>query len=423
MYDIGWIKDNLDIFKNSLSARGEELDFDKLWSLDNTRRRFILELQSLQQERNEQSKAIGSIKDKSGKEFENAKKKVQDINDKIDAIKEDEKKAEEDFVDFLSRIPNVLYSDIPIGKDESHNVVIAKHGVPRKFDFEPKPHFEIGEKLGLMDFEQAVKISGSRFVNLKGGLSRLERALANFMLDLHTDKFGFTEVSPSLLVKSEAMYGTGQLPKFTEDSFQTKEGLWLIPTAEVPVTNMVADQIIDEDLLPLRYTAYTPCFRSEAGSAGKDTRGMVRLHQFSKVELVTITSQSNSEEEYVYLTKAAEEVLIQLKLPYQKLLLCSGDTGFHSQKTHDLEVWLPSQNCYREISSCSIFGDFQARRMKARYRKKGEKETKFLHTMNGSGLAVGRTIVAIIENYQNKDGSITIPEVLRPYMGGATVIS
>jgi len=423
MYDIGWIKDNFDIFKDSLSKRGEEVDFDKLWSLDERRRKFILELQSLQQERNEQSKAIGRIKDKSGKEFENAKKKVQDINDKIDAIKENEKKADEDFVDFLSRIPNVLSSDIPIGKDESHNVVIATHGVPRAFDFEPKSHFEIGEKLGLMDFEQAVKISGSRFVNLKGGLSRLERALANFMLDLHTTEFGFQEVSPSLLVKSEAMYGTGQLPKFADGSFQTKEGLWLIPTAEVSVTNMLADKITDEEDLPMRYTAYTPCFRSEAGSAGKDTRGMVRLHQFSKVELVTITSQSDSDQEYKHLMKAAEEVLIKLELPYRKTLLCSGDTGFSAQKTHDLEVWLPSQNCYREISSCSIFGDFQSRRMKARYRKKGEKETKFLHTMNGSGLAVGRTIVAIIENYQNKNGSITLPEVLRQYMGGATVIS
>jgi seryl-tRNA synthetase len=422
MYDINWIKENLDLFKDSLSKRGENIDIDKLLLLDEERRKFIMEMQTLQQERNEKSKDIGAIKDKSGKEFKSAKEEVQKVNKKIEDLKEDERKAEEDFADFLSRIPNVLESDVPEGQDESFNLVVSTHGAPRKFDFEPKPHYEIGEKLGQMDFEQAVKISGSRFVNLKGQLSRLERALSNFMLDLHTQEFGFNEVSPSFLVKSEAMYGTGQLPKFTEDSFQTREGLWLIPTAEVSITNMVADKIIEQESLPLRYVAYSPCFRSEAGSAGKDTRGMIRLHQFSKVELVTICDQENAEAEYNNLLRAAEEVLIKLGLPYRKMFLCSGDTGFGAHKTYDLEVWLPSQKTYREISSCSIFGEFQARRMKARYRKRGEKETKFLHTMNGSGLAIGRTIVAIIENYQNKDGSITIPPVLHKYMSGEMMI-
>lgn len=423
MYDINWIKENLDLFKDSLSSRGESIDIEKLLSLDEERRKFIMEMQALQQERNEKSKAIGAIKDKSGQKFKEAKDNVQKVNKKLESLKESERKAEEDFTDFLSRIPNVLSSDVPVGKDESSNVVINEHGTPREFDFKPKPHYEIGEALGLMDFEQAVKISGSRFVNLKGQLSRLERALSNFMLDIHTKNFGFQEVSPSLLVKSEAMYGTGQLPKFTEDSFQTKEGLWLIPTAEVSMTNMVADQIIDEEALPIRYVAHTPCFRSEAGSAGKDTRGMIRLHQFSKVELVTVCTEEVAEKEYENLLKAAEEILVKLALPYRKILLCSGDTGFSAKKTYDLEVWLPSQNTYREISSCSIFGDFQARRMKARSRKKSEKETRFLHTMNGSGLAIGRTIVAVIENYQNKDGSITIPAALRNYMCGDMMIT
>ncbi|MCH9753804.1 MAG: serine--tRNA ligase [Alphaproteobacteria bacterium] len=423
MFDINWIKDNLEEFKNALLQRGEDVDIKKLLSLDDARRKFIMEMQSLQQERNEKSKAIGAIKDKTGKEFKEAKDNVQKVNQQIESLKEDERKAEEDFTDFLSRIPNILAADIPEGKDENDNVVITTNGTPREFDFEPKPHYEIGEKLGMMDFEQAVKISGSRFVNLKGQLSRLERALSNLMLDVHTNEFGFEEVSPSFLVKDNAMYGTGQLPKFAEDSFQTKEGLWLIPTAEVSITNMVSDKIIDQEDLPLRYVAYTPCFRSEAGSAGKDTRGMIRLHQFSKVELVTIANQEKAEEEYENLLKSAEAILIKLGLPYRKVLLCSGDTGFSAQKTYDLEVWLPSQKTYREISSCSIFGDFQARRMKARYRKRGEKETKFLHTMNGSGLAIGRTIVAIIENYQNKDGSITIPPALQKYMGGESVIS
>lgn len=417
MFDINWIKNNLGYFTDSLRKRRSDINVDDLLKLDEKRRHYLVELQILQQERNEKSKAIGAIKDKSGPEFARAKESVNLINDKIEKIKTSTESAENEFYDFLGCIPNVLAKEVPEGKDENDNVVIFTHGTPRKFSVTPKPHFELGENLGMMDFEQAAKISGSRFVNLKGQLSKLERALANFMLDTHTEEFGFTEVSPSLLVKSNAMYGTGQLPKFHEDSFQTKDGMWLIPTSEVSVTNMVADKITDHSLLPLRYTAYTPCFRSEAGSAGKDTRGMIRLHQFYKVELVILSDEESAHSEYELLMKAAEAILKKLELPYRKVLLCSGDTGFTSQKTHDLEVWLPSQNCYREISSCSIFGEWQARRMNARYRKKEEKDTRFIHTMNGSGLAVGRTIVAIMENYQNEDGSITVPEVLKKYMG------
>jgi len=417
MLDINWIKNNLEEFKTSLKNRNSDVDVNLMLELDDKRRSFLMELQTLQQSRNEKSKAIGIIKDKESKEFFDAKQEVNEINSKIDSIKNLTEKAEREFLDFLSRIPNILDKKVPVGKDESENIVVSTFGTPRKFDFQPRAHFELGEALGMMDFEQAAKISGSRFVNLKGQLARLERALANFMLDMHTKEFGFQEVSPSVLVKSDAMYGTGQLPKFSEDSFETKNGLWLIPTSEVPITNMVAEKILNPADLPMRYAAYTPCFRSEAGSAGKDTRGMIRLHQFYKVELVTISTKESSQEEYAHLMRAAEEVLIRLELPHRKSLLCSGDTGFTSQQTHDLEVWLPAQNCYREISSCSIFGEFQARRMNARYKKPGDKDTSFVHTMNGSGLAVGRTIVAIMENYQNQDGSITIPELLRSYMG------
>lgn len=423
MHDISWIKDNLESFQTHMSNRGEDVDIKKMLALDEERRQIIMDLQALQQERNQRSKAVGQIKDKSGEEFQKAKEEVQKVNQKVDDLREKEREIEYKFQDFLSRIPNILDAEVPAGKDEKNNVIVSEHGTPNKFDFEPQPHFELGEKLGMMDFEQTAKISGSRFVTLKGALSSMERALANFMIDVHTKKFGFQEISPTFLVKSDAMYGTGQLPKFTEDSFETKNGMWLIPTSEVPLTNMVAGNIINKEDLPIRYVAYTPCFRSEAGSAGKDTRGMIRLHQFSKVELVTISDAEHAEEEYRHLMVAAEEILRQLELPYRKVLLCSGDTGFSAKKTYDLEVWLPSQNCYREISSCSIFGDFQARRMKARCRKVGEKETEFVHSMNGSGLAIGRTIVAIMENYQNKDGSINIPKALQSYMGSLTTIS
>jgi len=307
--------------------------------------------------------------------------------------------------------------DVPVGPDETGNVEVRRVGDPPRFDFEPKQHFEIGEALGLMDFETAAKLSGARFVVLKGALARLERAIASFMLDLHTTEFGYTEANPPLLVRDDAAFGTGNLPKFAEDLFHTTNGYWLIPTAEVSLTNFVREQIIDEAALPMRLTAWTPCFRSEAGAAGKDTRGMIRQHQFTKVELVSITTPEQSLAEHERMTACAEEVLKRLGLPYRTVLLCTGDMGFASQKTYDIEVWLPGQNTYREISSCSVCGDFQARRMNARYRPKDGKP-EYVHTLNGSGLAVGRTLIAILENYQQADGSVIIPEVLRPYMRG-----
>ena len=312
--------------------------------------------------------------------------------------------------------------DVPDGPDESANVELRRWGQPPAFEFPAREHFELGEALGLMDFERAAKLSGARFVVLTGALARLERALASFMLDLHTAEFGYTEVNPPALVRDEALFGTGQLPKFAEDQFRTTDGRWLIPTAEVPLTNLVAGEIVEEERLPLRYTAMTWCFRAEAGAAGKDTRGMIRQHQFTKVELVGITTPEQSEGEHERMTSCAEEVLRRLRLPYRVVVLSTGDMGFSARKTYDIEVWLPGQGRYREISSCSNCGDFQARRMNARTRKKGEKGTRFVHTLNGSGLAVGRTLIAVLENYQRADGSVEVPVVLRPYMGGIEVI-
>ena len=311
---------------------------------------------------------------------------------------------------------------MPVGEDENDNELVRAWGQPKTFDFEPRQHFELGESLGLMDFDSAAYMSGARFVFLHGDLARLERALTNFMLDLHTREHGLQETVTPYLVREQALYGTGQLPKFEQDVFKTQEGFYLIPTSEVPLTNLAANQIVDAEGLPHRYTAFTPCFRSEAGSAGRDTRGLVRLHQFHKVEMVSITSADQSEEEHERMTACAEAVLQQLGLPYRLMKLCTGDMGFGMAKTYDLEVWLPGQGAYREISSCSNALDFQARRMKARYRAAGEKETKFVHTLNGSGVAVGRAMVAVIENYQQEDGSVLIPEVLLPYMAGKTVI-
>ena len=318
----------------------------------------------------------------------------------------------------LQELPNIPAEDVPDGLDENDNVEVRVVGDKPSLDAEPREHFDLGEALGQMDFELAAKLSGARFVVLKAGLARMERALANFMLDLHTAEFGYTEVIPPALVKDDTVYGTGQLPKFAEDLFHTDDGYWLIPTAEVPLTSLVAGDILRQDDLPLRYTAWTPCFRSEAGAAGKDTRGMIRQHQFSKVELVSITYPKNSNEELERMTACAEEVLKRLGLAYRVILLCTGDMGFSARKTYDLEVWLPGQDRYREISSCSNCWDFQARRMRARFRPNGGKGTEFVHTLNGSGLAVGRAMIAIIENYQNSDGSITVPDALRAYMGG-----
>lgn len=421
MHDINWIRTNPKEFDENLARRGHQPEAARLITIDEKRRKLVTELQQLQQARNEKSKAIGAIKDKSGQEFINAKSEVDVINKQMEEFKIQIETLESELIGLLETIPNLLDENVPTGADENDNTEVRRNGTPKVFSFTPKQHFELGEALGMMDFEQTAVISGSRFVTLKGDLARLERALANFMLDNHTKNFGYIETSPPALVRDSAAYGVGQLPKFAEDSFQTTNGYRLISTSEVSLTNLVAERIVPQAELPLRYTAYTPCFRSEAGSAGRDTRGMIRLHQFNKVELVCICDADNYQNEYENLVKAAESILIQLELPYLVMALCSGDISFSSSKTLDFEVWLPGQDKYREISSCSMFGQFQARRMKAKYRD-SNKETNFLYTLNGSGLAVGRTIVAILENYQNEDGSITIPKVLQPYMGGQKLI-
>lgn len=423
MFDIKWIRENAEAFDAGLKTRGLEPLSAPLLEKDEARRRHLQTLQDAQSRRNSVSKEIG--KAKASKDEASAARlmsEVAELKEVIQAGEEEERVLNKALEDALAVIPNIPRDDVPLGTDETGNVVVRKVGTPRAFDFAPKQHFEIGEALGLMDFDCAAKISGARFVVLKGALSRLERALAAFMLDLHTGEFGYTEYAPPLLVKDHTAYGTGNLPKFAEDLFQTSNGFWLIPTAEVALTNFVRETILDEDKLPMRMTAATPCFRSEAGAAGRDTRGMIRQHQFTKVELVSITTPETSAAEHERMTACAEEVLKRLGLAYRTMLLCTGDMGFASQKTYDIEVWLPGQDAYREISSCSICGDFQARRMGARFRSKGGKDVRYVHTLNGSGLAVGRTLVAVLENYQQADGSVIIPEPLRPYMGGLAKI-
>ena len=420
MFDIKWIRDNPAAFDAGLARRGLDPLSAQLLALDEERRALVTKLQDAQGKRNAASKEIG--KAKAAKDDVTAARLMEEVAAAkliIAAGEENERRLDKALTDQLSVIPNIPLAEVPDGADEKGNREVRRVGEPpRLATNKPKQHFEIGEALGMMDFETAGKVSGARFVYLKGKLARLERALANFMLDLHTAEFGYTEIDPPLMVRDDAMFGTGQLPKFAEDLFQTTNGLWLIPTAEVSLTNLVREQIIDEADLPIRLTAWTPCFRSEAGAAGKDTRGMIRQHQFSKVELVAVTTPEQSLAEHERMTAAAETVLQRLGLAYRTMLLCTGDMGFGSQKTYDIEVWLPGQNAYREISSCSVCGDFQARRMNARCKAKGAKETRFVHTLNGSALAVGRTLVAVLENYQQTDGSIVVPELLRPYMGG-----
>ena len=420
MHHLQAIRNNKDYYLDNLQSRGNVfVDLDNLISMDDERKHYVSLIQHLQEQKNNLVKEIADLKFKgvsipvemiaNSKNIEEKITKnkfyVEEINDKLHSI--------------LSGIPNLLSEDVPYGESEKDNLEILKSGIIRNFDFECQTHDVLGIKLGMMDFINAAKISGSRFVILKDDLALLERALADFMLDEHISR-GFSEISPPLLVKDHAMYGVGQLPKFSEDSFSTQMNLRMIPTAEVPLANIVANCIVNEENLPMRFVARTCCFRSEAGSAGKDTKGMLRQHQFLKVELVTISSNDKSEEEFNHLLLSAENILCKLKLPYRRMLLCSSDTGFSSSITYDLEVWLPSVNKYREISSCSNCLDFQGRRMNAKYKTKKQKQ--FVHTMNGSGLAVGRTMIAILENYQNKDGTITIPEVLIPYMKGKTVI-
>ena len=396
----------------------------EILALDQTWRDATTRLQEMQSLRNDASKKIGQAKAaKNEAEAQRLMADVARLKDEIPATELRVRVSEEALNELLSTIPNLPAADAPDGPDESANKEVRRTGKPRSVNFAAKQHFDIGEALKLMDFEAAAKMSGARFVLLRGRLARLERALANFMLDLHTDTFGYQEVVPPYLVRDQAMFGTAQLPKFREDQFGTTNGYWLIPTAEVSLTNQVRETILDEQQLPLRYTAWTPCFRSEAGAAGKDTRGMIRMHQFSKVELVSITTPERSETEHERMTACAEEVLKRLNLPFRTVALSTGDMGFAARKTYDIEVWLPGQEAYREISSCSNCGDFQARRMDARYRPSDGKGTRFVHTLNGSGLAVGRTLIAVLENYQQSDGSVTVPDALKPYMGGVEVIA
>lgn len=422
MFDIKWIRDNPAAFDQGRARRGLPALSAEVIELDAKRRSAQTAWQEMQAKRNDLSKQIGQVKAKGG-DASAVMAEVAALKDRMAEVEAEEQKLAAALEDLLLTQPNLPAADVPDGADETANRVERTIGTPRSFTFPAKQHFELGEALGLMDFDAAAKISGARFVVLKGALARLERALAQFMLDLQTGENGYTEVAPPFLVRDNALYGTGQLPKFADDLFVTKQDLWLIPTSEVPLTNLANDMILDEATLPHRYTALTPCFRSEAGAAGRDTRGMIRQHQFHKVELVSIAHPDHSEAEHQRMTACAEEVLKRLNLPYRVLTLSTGDMGFSAQKTYDIEVWLPGQNAYREISSCSNCGDFQARRMKARCRKAGEKGTRFVHTLNGSGLAVGRTLVAVLENYQQEDGSIVVPEVLRPYMGKIEVIN
>ncbi|WNJ98259.1 serine--tRNA ligase [Thalassospiraceae bacterium LMO-JJ14] len=421
MFDIRWIRDNPDAFDAGMARRGLPPQSPALLALDAERRDAQTRAQEMQTERNALSKQIGQLKSK-GEDASDIMARVSESKDAQAAAEAEASSASEQLNDALSRLPNLPLDDVPDGGGEDDNVEIRRVGEPRTFDFEVRDHVDLGESLGMMDFETAAKLAGARFVMLSGALARMERALAAFMLDHNTAEFGYTEVNPPALVNDKTMFGTGQLPKFGEDLFKTTAGFWLIPTAEVPLTNIVADHIVDDDYLPRRYTAMTWCFRSEAGAAGKDTRGMIRQHQFTKVEMVSVTHPDNSLEELERMTSCAEDILTKLGLPFRTIVLCTGDMGAGARKTYDIEVWLPAQDRYREISSCSVCGDFQARRMNARFRVKGEKGTQFVHTLNGSGLAVGRTLIAILENYQQADGSIVIPDALQPYMGGMKVI-
>ncbi|MDT0507153.1 serine--tRNA ligase [Novosphingobium sp. MMS21-SN21R] len=420
MHDIRLIREDAAAFDAALARRGVEPVAQSILALDAQRREIATRMQEVQARRNEASKAIGAAMGKGDKDTAEAlKAEVAALKTELPALEEDERRLTAEQSAALAAWPNLPAADVPAGADEADNVEVSRWGTPREFAFTPQEHADLGPVLGL-DFETGALISGARFTFLKGGMARLHRALAQFMLDRQTGENGYLECIPPLLVKDEAVFGTGQLPKFSEDLFRTTDGRWMIPTAEVSLTNAVQGQILSESQLPLRMTALTPCFRSEAGAAGRDTRGFIRQHQFEKVELVSIVRPEESEAEHERMTGCAEGVLQALGLPYRKVLLCTGDMGFTARKTYDLEVWLPGQGAYREISSCSNCGDFQARRMNARYRPEGAKGTEFVHTLNGSGLAVGRTLVAVLENYQREDGSVDVPEVLHAYMGGLT---
>ena len=432
MYDIKWIRENPEAFDRGLRRRGLEPLSGKLLALDEKRRAAITAFEQGQARRNAASKEIGEAKKAKDDARANAlMAEVAELKTTLPQREAEAKQIDDELSRELAQIPNTPLDDVPDGKDEHGNVERSKSGAKRTYNFTPRQHFELGEALGMMDFELAAKLSGARFVVLQKGLARLERAIGQFFLDLHTSEHGYTEVNPPLLVRDSTMFGTAQLPKFEDDQFFAggkkqiatgeDEGYWLIPTAEVPLTNLVRGSIVAEEVLPMRLTACTPCFRAEAGAAGKDTRGMIRQHQFTKVELVSITTPEKSRDEHERMLSCAEAVLKKLELPYRVVTLCTGDMGFASQKTYDIEVWLPGQNMYREISSCSVCGDFQARRMNARFRGKDGKP-QFVHTLNGSGVAVGRALIAVMENYQQENGAIAVPDVLQPYMGRVKLV-
>lgn len=429
MLDAKFFREELEQTAEQLKTRGYELDVDALQGLEQQRKELQVRTEQLQAERNSRSKAIGKAK-AAGEDIQPLLDAVSDLGSQLDTAKEELKQIQQQLNDIIMGVPNLPADAVPVGADEDENQEVSRWGEPKEFAFEVRDHVDVGEGLAKgMDFESAAKLTGARFVVMKGGVAKLHRALTQFMLDLHSDEHGYTETYVPYMVNQDSLYGTGQLPKFGKDLFhiegesQDQVPMSLIPTAEVPLTNLMRDEIADEESLPLRFTAHTPCFRSEAGSHGRDTRGLIRQHQFDKVELVWISKPEHSMEALEQLTGHAETILQKLGLPYRKVLLCTGDMGFGATKTYDLEVWLPAQQAYREISSCSNMSDFQARRMQARFRRKGQKKPELVHTLNGSGLAVGRALVAILENYQQADGSVEVPEVLRPYMGGKASIS
>lgn len=424
MLDAKHFREELEHTAEQLKTRGFKLDVSSLQQLEQQRKELQVRTEQLQAERNSRSKAIGKAK-AAGEDIQPLLDAVSDLGDQLDTAKDELKVVQQQLQDIIMGVPNLPAVGVPVGADEDDNAEVSRWGEPRSFDFEPRDHVDVAEKLDNgLDFETAAKLTGARFVVMRGGMARLHRALTQFMLDLHTEQHGYSETYVPFMVNHDSLFGTGQLPKFGKDLFhiegesQDQVPMSLIPTAEVPLTNMMRDEIADEEALPFKFAAHTPCFRSEAGSHGRDTRGLIRQHQFDKVELVWMVKPEDSMSALEQLTGHAETVLQKLELPYRKVLLCTGDMGFGATKTYDLEVWLPAQNTYREISSCSNMGDFQARRMQARFRRKGQKKPELLHTLNGSGLAVGRALVAVLENYQQQDGSVVVPETLKPYMGG-----
>jgi len=417
MLDLRFVRENTELVAEAIKKRGKDISLNRFLELDEERREILYEAEQLKHKRNVVSEKIGQLK-RNGKDIKGMIEEMKDVSDRIKAFDENLKEIEEELNDILLGIPNIPHETVPVGRDEGDNAEVRKWGEPRQFDFEFKPHWDIGQELDILDFERGSKVTGARFTFLKGAGARLERSLINFMIDLHVKEHGYTEIFPPFVVNADSATGTGQLPKFGEDMFKL-QGLdyYLIPTAEVPVTNLYREEILENDQLPIYHVAYSACFRAEAGAHGKDTRGIIRQHQFNKVEMVKFVHPEESYNELERLTRDAEEVLQKLGLPYRVVTLCTGDLGFSSAKTYDIEVWLPAYDTYREISSCSNFEDFQARRAGIRFRREPNAKAEFVHTLNGSGLAIGRTVAAILENYQNADGSVTVPEVLRPYMG------